>query len=53
MIADDFQKSSKDDDFMTFLGIAHRDESASHPLNLPEGVPQVFDALSDGIDAIS
>ena len=30
-----------------------REESASHPLPLQEGVPQVLGALSDGINPIS
>ena len=45
MIPDDFQKIMI---FMIFI-MFDLEESASHPLTILEGVPQVFDDLSDGM----
>ena len=41
MISDDFQKSWFFNDFTRFRHLHHLEESASHPLPLLEGVPQV------------
>ena len=50
MVLDDFQKSWFFDDFTRFCHLHHLEESASHPLPLQEGVPQVefLDASNAG-----